>query len=193
MSPDNLQSAICNLQSPKVVFLIGPRGSGKSTVAALLAEGLGWSWVDADCVLEQQAGRSIRDIFASEGEAGFRLRERTVLGELCGRERTVIATGGGAVLHPENRERMRTAGTVVWLTADAQALHQRTSADATSVQRRPALGAGGIEEVVSVLAAREPMYRDCAHFIVDTTARTPAEVAAEVLGLLVGCRGEASS
>jgi shikimate kinase len=173
-----------------LVILIGPRGSGKTTVAALLAEGLGWTWVDADCVLEQRAGRSIRDIFAAEGEAGFRLRERAILSELCDRERIVIATGGGAVLHPENRERLRGAGTVVWLTADPQTLHQRTSADAQSAQRRPALGQGGIEEVVAVLAAREPLYRECAHFIVDTAGRSPAEVAAEVLDLLKGCRGE---
>ncbi len=173
-----------------MVFLIGPRGSGKTTVATLLAEALGWAWIDADSVLEQRAGRSIRDIFAAEGEPGFRLREREILSELCGRERTVIATGGGAVLHPENRERMRAAGTVVWLTADARTLHQRTSADASTVQRRPALGSGGIDEVVSVLATREPLYRDCAHFIVDTTARTPAEVAAEVLGWLKSRGGE---
>ena len=169
-----------------MVFLVGPRGSGKTTVAALLAEALGCAWIDADSVLEQRAGRSIRDIFAAEGESGFRLREREILSELCGRERIVIATGGGAVLHPENRERMRAAGTVVWLTADARTLHQRATADASTAQRRPALSSGGIEEVVAVLVAREPLYRDCAHFIVDTTARTPAEVAAEILGLLDG-------
>jgi shikimate kinase len=173
-----------------LIFLIGPRGSGKTTVAALLAEALGWTWVDADGVLEQRAGRSIRDIFAAEGEAGFRLRERAVLVELCGRERTVIATGGGAVLHPENRARLRAAGLVVWLTADADTLHQRTSADASSSQRRPALGQGGIEEVIAILAAREPLYRECAHFIVDTAGHGPAEVAAEVLALVQGCRGE---
>jgi shikimate kinase len=162
-------------------------------VAALLAESLGWEWVDADGVLEQLSGRSIRDIFAEEGEAGFRLRERAILSELCGRGRTVIATGGGVVLHPENRERLRGAGTVVWLTADPKTLHQRTSADAHSAQRRPALGQGGVEEVIAVLTTREPLYRECAHFIVDTARRSPAEVAAKVLGLLKSGRGEPST
>jgi shikimate kinase len=172
-----------------VIFLIGPRGSGKTTVAALVAERLGWAWIDADCVLEQRAGKSIHEIFAAEGEACFRLREREILGELCGLERTVIATGGGAVLHPENRERMRSTGTVIWLTADAHTLHQRTTTDAQSAHRRPALGPGGIAEVLTILEAREPLYRECAHFIVDTSGRSPAEVAMEVQGLLASRQG----
>jgi shikimate kinase len=161
-------------------------------VAALVAERLGWGWIDADSILEERAGRSIREIFASEGEEGFRLRERAVLSDLCGMEKTVIATGGGAVLHPENRERMRGAGAVIWLCADARTLHQRTSADANTAERRPALRAGGIDEVHAILAAREPLYRECAHFIVDTTERTPAAVAEEVRSLLATGRGDPS-
>src|SRR5436305_15234067 len=93
-----------------VIFLIGPRGSGKTTVARLLAERLGWDWVDVDAALEAAAGRSVRDIFAAEGEAGFRAREAAGLAELCRRRRHVIATGGGVVLDPENRQRLREAG-----------------------------------------------------------------------------------
>jgi shikimate kinase len=171
------------------IFLIGPRGSGKTTVAALLAERFGWAWVDADVVLEQRAGRSIREIFRDEGEAGFRAREREVLKELCGLERTVIATGGGVVLHPDNRERIRRAGIVVWLTADAATLWGRIAGDVGSADRRPALGVGGVEEVVQVLAVREPLYRECAHGTVDTGARTAHEAAAAVLAVIEGCGG----
>jgi shikimate kinase len=169
----------------ELLFLIGARGSGKTTVAARLAEGLNWACLDADDVLEQRAGQSIRAIFDSEGEAGFRDREAAILEELCGREKAVIATGGGAVLRPENRQRLRQAGAVVWLCADVDTLWQRIAADSSSGERRPALlGVGGREEVATVLARREALYRECAHLAVHTAGRTPAEVAAEVLAWL---------
>src|SRR4051812_20716847 len=100
----------CHLVTLSRLFLVGPRGSGKSTVAALLARRLGWGWVDADALLEERAGRTIRDLFAEEGEPGFREREASLLAELCGRARHVIATGGGVVLRPASREAMRRAG-----------------------------------------------------------------------------------
>jgi shikimate kinase len=170
----------------ELLFLIGPRGSGKTTVAALLAESLGWAWVDADAIVEERAGCSIRDIFAAEGEAGFRAREAAVLEELCGRERAVIATGGGVVLRPENRRRLREAGHVVWLRADCETLWRRISTDGSTGGRRPALLGGGPEEVAAVVAQREPLYRECAHAAVETAGRAPAEVAAEVLAGLAG-------
>jgi shikimate kinase len=166
------------------VLLIGPRGSGKSTVAGLLAERLGWTAIDADGVLEQRADMTIRAIFAAEGQAGFRAREQKVLEELCRLERAVIATGGGAVLHSDNRERMRRCGVVAWLTADAQTLWQRMTADDSTAQRRPALAGGGIEEVVQILAEREPLYHECAHVRVETAGRSPEEVVSEVLRFL---------
>jgi len=170
--------------SPARVFLIGPRGSGKSTVARLLAGRLGWAWLDADSVLEERAGRSVRAVFVGEGEAGFRQREADVLAELAALERHVIATGGGAVLRADNRERLRSAGVVVWLTADADTLWGRIAADACTAERRPALGGGGREEVVEVLRRREALYRDCAHHVIDTAGRSPEEVAAAVLARL---------
>jgi shikimate kinase len=169
--------------------LIGPRGSGKTTAAGLLAERLGWDWIDADRVLEARAGLSIREIFAREGETGFRAREEEVLLELCRLDRTVIATGGGAVLRAQNRSRMRDAGIVVWLTADVDVLWQRIAGDASSSARRPPLGAGGGAEVAEVTAAREPLYRCCSHVRVDAGAKTPAEVVEEVLAFLRGRSG----
>jgi shikimate kinase len=158
------------------LFLIGYRGTGKSTVARLLAERLGWDWVDADALLESQAGRSIRVIFAAEGEVGFRNREARLLADLCCASRHVIATGGGVVLREENRRRLCEAGRVVWLTADARTLWQRIEADVVSRERRPILTVGGLEEIELLLQAREPHYRACAHHIVDTVGRSPEQI-----------------
>jgi shikimate kinase len=164
-----------------LLFLVGYRGTGKSTVARLLAERLGWGWVDADELLERRHGRSIREIFAEEGEVGFRDKEAVILEELCRGERLVVATGGGVVLREENRKRMRVAGRVVWLTADAPTLWRRLQQDPTTGERRPALTVGGLEEVEELLRVREPLYRDCADFTVSTVERPPEEIVAAIL------------
>jgi shikimate kinase len=169
----------------EILFLIGYRATGKSTVARLLAERLRWSWIDADVLLEERAGRSIRAIFADEGEQGFRERESVLLGELCTTPRRVVATGGGIVLRTENRQRMRSAGKVTWLTADAQTIWQRLQNDVTTSQRRPTLTVGGFEEVQTLLQARQPLYDACADLIVDTTGRSPDEVVSIILGSIV--------
>lgn len=166
------------------VFLIGPRGSGKTTVARLLAERLGWSWRDADAVLEERSGKSVRTLFAEEGEAGFREREQAVLAELCRQGPLVVATGGGVVLREANRTLLRRSGWCVWLRADAETLWQRLCADASTTERRPALSGGGHAEVVEVLRCREPLYRECADLVVETAGRTPEAVAEEVLRAL---------
>jgi shikimate kinase len=159
------------------VFLIGYRATGKTTVAWLLAELLGWDWIDADETLQKRLGRSIRALFAEEGEAGFRDREAALLGELCALRNHVIATGGGVVLREENRQRLRAAGKVIWLTADAQTLWQRLQRDAATAEQRPALTVGGLAEVEELLRRREPWYSACANWRVDTAGRSPAEVA----------------
>src|SRR3954447_21902345 len=100
------------------LFLIGYRGSGKSTVGRLLAERLGWAFVDADEELEIRAGRSIADIFTTDGEPAFRALESAVLRELASRDRHVIACGGGVVLRDDHRRLLRTGGHCVWLTGD---------------------------------------------------------------------------
>ena len=163
------------------VFLIGPRGSGKSTVARLLAHDLRWDWLDADEELETRHGQSIRAIFAAEGEAGFRDKEAAILADLCRLRRHILATGGGVVLRPSNREQMRLSGRVVWLTADVETLWQRLQADDSTAERRPALSVGGRAEIEETIRSREYLYRQCADFVVETAARSPAEAAAEIL------------
>jgi shikimate kinase len=167
-----------------LVFLIGYRGTGKSTIARLLAERLGWSPVDADEMLETRHGRTIRQIFAEEGEAGFRDKEAALLEEICRLRAHVIATGGGVVLRPANRERLRSAGVIVWLTADADTIWQRLQADATTASRRPPLTVGGRAEIEELLHVREPLYRECAHFIVSSVGRPTDEITEEVCGHL---------
>lgn len=163
------------------VFLIGYRGCGKSTVARLLAERLGWEVVDSDDEIEREAGKAITAIFADEGEPAFRDLEERVVASLCGRKRTVVALGGGAVLREATRERLAAAGPVVWLTAPAETLAARIAGDDASASRRPSLtGLSGLEEVERVLAAREPIYRECATVAVDVDGRPPEAIAAEI-------------
>ncbi len=170
---------------PTRILLIGYRGAGKTRVARLVAERLGWSWVDADVEIERAAGKSIAQIFADDGEPAFRDLEEQIVARLCQQEQTVVALGGGAVLRQSSRARVMAAGPVVWLTAPPTVLAQRLGADRTTAARRPGLTpAGTLEEIQQVLAERTPIYRECATLEVDTQEKTPAEVAAELVGWL---------
>jgi shikimate kinase len=159
-----------------VLTLIGYRGSGKSTVARALATRLGWDWIDADTVIEESAGRTIREIFAAEGETGFRRREREALAGLLKRDRLVLAAGGGAILNADTRREMESAGPVVWLQASVDVLAARIAADATTVERRPNLAGGGTDEIARLLAEREPLYRQCASHTIYTDNLSVAEI-----------------
>jgi len=162
------------------VFLIGFRGAGKSSIAKELAGQLGWTWIDLDTVLEAKYGRSIRAIFEQEGEQGFRDKERELLEQVAVRDAHVFATGGGIVLDPVNRDRMREAGWVVWITADTATLWQRLQSDPATGERRPPLTVGGRAEIEALLRIREPLYQQCADIVVDTVNRLPAEIASTI-------------
>lgn len=166
--------------------LIGYRGTGKTTVARLVALELGWDWVDADVEVELRAGKSIAAIFADDGEGAFRDLESAVLEDLVRRDRTVLALGGGVILREENREQLnKAAGKVVWLQAPAAVLYQRIEADAATKTQRPNLTAGGgLAEVEKLLALREPFYRECSHRAISTETKSPGEVAAEIVAWL---------
>src|SRR5438128_2572326 len=165
--------------------LIGYRGTGKSTVARLLAERLGWQSVDADHEIERRAGKSIAAIFADEGEPAFRDLETRVVVDFAQLRSAVVALGGGAMLRAENRVAIRGVGSVVWLTASADTIESRLAADERTAQRRPNLtAAGGRAEIEQLLASREPTYRECATLIVATDGKTSADVANEIFALL---------
>lgn len=173
--------------------LIGYRATGKTTIARLLAERLGWEWIDADVEIERRAGKSIARIFADEGEPVFRDLEAQTIADLCQRERLVLAAGGGAPMRPESRAAMRQSGMVVWLKATPATILARMSGDATTAARRPNLTCqGGLGEIVELLDRREPIYRETAHVEVDTEGKPPEQVAAEILALIEGntTRGE---
>jgi shikimate kinase len=160
------------------LFLIGYRGSGKTTVAAALAGRLGWPWLDADHELERRASRSIREIFEQEGEQGFRDRESAILAELAQRDGCIFALGGGAVLREENRRVTAGRGRVVWLRATPEALFARINADPTTTARRPNLTAkGGLEEIRGLLQEREPLYAAWADLEVNAEGLTPDTIA----------------
>jgi shikimate kinase len=164
------------------IILIGSRGTGKTTVGRVLAARLGWPFVDADDHIEAGAGRCVADIFAAEGEAGFRAREAAALAELCVRTGHVIATGGGAVLREANRRTLKAAGFVVWLTGAPDVLWERLRSDPATAARRPNLtAAGGAAEVKALVAAREPFYREVADFVSPTDALSPEGVANAIL------------
>jgi shikimate kinase len=167
------------------LFLIGYRGSGKSTVARIVAERLGWAAVDSDDLVESEAGKSIAAIFAEESETAFRDLEERVVATLCEADQTVVALGGGAVLRETTRERLKNAGPVVWLTASAATLAERIAADTATASRRPSLtGVGAADEVERLLAIREPTYRKCATVAINVDGRTPEAIADEIVAVL---------
>jgi len=165
-----------------LITLIGYRGSGKSTVAGPLAERLGCDWIDADDLIEQRAGRSIREIFAQEGESFFRELERDVIADLVSREKLVVAAGGGAVLDETTRRRIRKAGSVIWLKARIDVLLERIEADTSTAERRPDLTtAGGRLEIEQLLRQRTPLYAKCATLTVETDDARVEEIVERIL------------
>jgi shikimate kinase len=172
--------------------LVGARGTGKTTVGRLVAERVGHRFVDLDEMIELRMGMPIRECFASLGEHVFRLFEAGELRESSSDTRIVLATGGGIVLSEANRKLLREFGCVVWLTTDPEVLAARLESDAAGLASRPALTpAGTLAEIAEVLAVRTPLYREVAHAVVDTTGRTPDEVADAVLD--VWPRGDGST
>ena len=168
-----------------LISLIGYRGTGKTTVGVLLAERLGWRCVDTDLQVEERVGMSIRDLFQQCGEPEFRKYETQVIREWVRHYKVVLSLGGGAILSEENRQRIRVAGPVVWLTASPEELHRRIHGDDRSALLRPNLTSqGGLEEVKRVLADRLPLYEECADIVVDTENRKPAEIVDQILGKL---------
>lgn len=162
--------------------LIGYRGTGKTTIAPLLAARLGWDWIDVDIEIERRTGRTISEIFASEGEPGFRAREAGILAELLLQKTLVIAAGGGAILNPQTRESIRHSGPAVWLTASLETIAQRILMDSTTHSRRPSLtGTDSRTEIEFLLAARAPMYAETARVTVDTEGRTPESIVDEIV------------
>jgi shikimate kinase len=152
------------------IVLVGMMGAGKSTIGRLLAEAIGFEFIDADRELEARSGVSIPTIFEIEGEDGFRRRETVLLDELSQRPRIVLATGGGAVLDEQTRQRLRERALVIYLRATADEVHRRTRRD----KSRPLLQADNPRErIEQLLAEREPLYAQTAHLSFQSAAANP--------------------
>jgi len=140
-------------------------GSGKSTVGRQLARRLGLPFFDSDHLIEQRLGCSIREYFAREGEAAFRDVEEQVLAELARGANAVVATGGGAVLREANRRNLRHAGRVIYLRSTPEELYRRLRHDT----QRPLLQvADPLGKLRTLYAERDPLYREAAHFNIET-------------------------
>jgi len=159
------------------VFLVGPMGSGKTAVGRQLARRLGLPFADSDAEIELRTGVDIAYIFEREGEEGFRIRERDVIDELTKTDGIVLATGGGAILSPLNRERLAARGTVVFLDTTIEQQLERTRKS----QHRPLLATDDrrtkLEELMRI---RDPLYRSIAAVTVRTDGRPPGAVAADI-------------
>jgi shikimate kinase len=166
--------------------LIGLMGAGKSSVGARCAELLDRPFVDTDEVVEASLGLTIPEIFAAEGEPGFREHERRAVADVCvSPVPLVIACGGGAVLDAVNRSELRATSVVVWLRAGPEALAERVGDDA---ENRPLLKERGAAATLALLdVLRAPAYEAAAHAVVETEGRSVDEVAAAVLEELARC------
>ncbi|CCP02291.1 shikimate kinase II [Erwinia amylovora Ea644] len=157
------------------IYLIGARGCGKTTVGQALALALGYDFCDTDHFLQHASQQTVADIVAVEGWCGFRRRETESLKAVTA-ARKVIATGGGMVLAEENRLYMREHGRVIYLNADALVLAARLEAYPQAEQRPTLTGRPIAEEMVEVLAARDALYQQAAHHIIDAIPSTDAIV-----------------
>jgi shikimate kinase len=159
------------------IFLIGPMGAGKTTVGRRLADARGMDFVDSDQEVEARTGVDIAFIFEKEGEAGFRRRERQAIGELTQRHGLVLATGGGAVLDPDNRQWLSARGFVVYLHASIDQQLARTE----RTDSRPLLQAGNRRETLERLfLIRDPLYREIADLVLHTDGRNARALAREI-------------
>jgi shikimate kinase len=157
--------------------LIGFMGTGKSTIGRLVADALHFTFLDTDAVIEARAGASIEDIFKQHGEPVFREWEKRIVRELSSRSRTVIATGGGLPVHPENMANLKGHSLVVCLWASADKVYNRVKTQT----HRPLLQNGEpLEKIRQLLALREPYYKQ-ADVLVNTEFRSPREVAQQVM------------
>jgi len=167
--------------SSQNLFLIGPMGAGKSAVGRQLAKLLHLSFVDSDDEIEARTGVDIPFIFEKEGEEGFRKREAKVIDELSARDGIVLATGGGAVVDPNNRNHLGARGLVIYLFTSVDQQVARTQRG----RERPMLANGDSREIlVDLMAFRDPLYREIADLTVETDGRKVKAVANEIMDKL---------
>jgi shikimate kinase len=170
------------------IVLIGYRGSGKTTIGRLLSQKLACSFADSDQQIIAAANKTIKEIFEEDGEEKFRDLETTIIFKLANLENHVLSLGGGALLREPNRQAVLAhTHTIIYLRAEPVELHRRIHSDAATAAHRPSLTklGGGIDEIRSVLAAREPIYRQVMTAEVDVTDASPDQVVEKILKLIL--------
>lgn len=166
------------MKKPGSFFLVGPMGAGKTTIGRQLARQLDLEFVDSDREIERRTGVDIPLIFELEGETGFRAREKAVIDELTRRSGIVLATGGGAILDPDNRRRLGRRGQVIYLHTSVEHQLKRTARD----RKRPLLQTSDPESrLLELMRQREPLYRQSADLVVDTDGRRVRDVVREII------------
>jgi shikimate kinase len=166
------------MKIPSKIFLIGPMGAGKSTIGKQLASTLKLTFEDTDNEIQRRTGVDIPTIFEFEGEEGFRKREAAVIDELTQPDHRVIATGGGAVLLPENRRNLAARGYVIYLHCSIEQQYERTAKD----KGRPLLDTDNPKEKLEqLMEERLPLYRETADLEVTTEQRGAASVVKEII------------
>ncbi|MFV0462314.1 MAG: shikimate kinase [Nostocoides sp.] len=164
---------------PPAAVLIGPPGAGKSTVAALVAQRLGVEVHDVDDAIEQAQARTIGEIFVQDGELRFRELERVAVASALAEERGVIALGGGAPMDPDTRKAL-SGHRVIFLDVGIADAARRIGFDGS----RPLLAVNPRATWIALMRTRRPVYESIATWRVDTSGRTPQEVAGEIVNLL---------
>ncbi|MEY0726007.1 shikimate kinase AroL [Providencia rettgeri] len=147
-------------------YIIGPRGSGKTTIGKKFAESKGYQFVDTDKLILEKAGKSIAEIVEQHGWDYFRQLETDVLKSITQSD-MIVSTGGGLVLAEENQQIMRNSGTVIYLNTHPEVLAKRLAAEPQADQRPSLTGKSLVEEIEEVMQQREPIYRATAHHIID--------------------------
>ncbi len=180
--PENLMQKDAQAMT-QTIFMVGARGAGKTTIGNALAQALGYRFIDTDSFMQQTSLLTVAEIVAREGWSGFRRRESLALQTVTSPE-TVVATGGGAVLSADNRAFMRRHGLVIYLRASADILAERLAEEPEDAQRPSLTGKPIVEEMQDVLAVRETMYQDVAHYVIDAS-RDPQWVVEQIQSLLL--------
>lgn len=165
----------------ELIVFVGPMGAGKTTIGKILAKELGYRFFDSDKEIEKKTGANIPWIFDVEGESGFRDREALVIKELSSLKQAVLATGGGAMMRPENRAALTHAGYIIYLNTSVEQQFNRTHKD----KNRPLLQGKDPYKVLSDLyKVRDPIYRSVADLVIDTDKKALRNVVKEIVSAL---------
>ncbi len=163
---------------PSRIFLVGPMGTGKTTIGRQLAQALGLEFKDSDQEIQRRTGVDIPTIFEYEGEDGFRARERKVIADLVEVENLVLATGGGAVAEADNRRLLPARGFVIYLECSPEQQYERTYKD----KNRPLLQSENpLDRLRELTQERDPLYREVADLVVSTEGRSATAVVKDIV------------